>query len=659
MKKRQTKDGPVVTFLITDIISVVGAALIAWFSTPTEKFSMGVTLWILVNVIAVVGALFLAQAYSIVLKAASLFDAFRIALAVLIVCILNTTFAIVTDGIYITKGTSLLFGLLLFNLVIATRFCTRLLGVFNVFFGKGAKGRARVMIVGGGEAASLIVKELLTSEYAKQYPVCILDDDPAKIGKHIITVKIVGNIASAPKMAKKYNVDEIIYAIPSASRKRQKKIISVLQECKKPLKILPGIYELADGKVTVSKLRDVEIGDLLGREQVEVDLNRILKYIENKTVLVTGGGGSIGSELCRQLAAHHPQKLIILDIYENNAYAIEQELKRKYGDKLNLITLIASVRDQGKMRDVFEKYRPQIVFHAAAHKHVPLMETSPNEAVKNNVFGTLNVALLSDEYSVETFVQISTDKAVNPTNVMGATKRICEMIIQTIGKHSKCTNFVAVRFGNVLGSNGSVIPLFKQQIAEGGPVTVTDKNIIRYFMTIPEAVSLVIQAGAYAKGGQIFVLDMGEPVKIYDLACHLIQLSGYEPNVDIPIVCTGLRPGEKLYEERLMAEEGMQKTENGLINIARPIELDEAHLWKTLDVLYQKAYEETDEMKKYIAELVPTYKYKTDETSAAIREEEICAAHAFVESASVDGWILQREKEQSDVATGAFSRANG
>lgn len=377
----------------------------------------------------------------------------------------------------------------------------------------------------------------------------------------------------------------------------------------KARKSVARIYELADGKVTVSKLRDVEISDLLGREQVQVDLTQILAYIEDKTVLVTGGGGSIGSELCRQIATHHPKRLIILDIYENNAYAIEQELIRKYGDSLNLLTLIASIRDKGKIRDVFEKYRPQIVFHAAAHKHVPLMETSPNEAVKNNVFGTLNVATLADEFAVETFVQISTDKAVNPTNVMGATKRICEMIIQTVGKHSKNTKFVAVRFGNVLGSNGSVIPLFKQQIAEGGPVTVTDKNIIRYFMTIPEAVSLVIQAGAYAKGGQIFVLDMGEPVRIYDLACHLIQLSGYEPNVDIPIVCTGLRPGEKLYEERLMAEEGLQKTPNGMISIAKPIDLDEAYFWNTLDKLYRKAYEETDEMKKYVAELVPTYKY--------------------------------------------------
>ena len=371
--------------------------------------------------------------------------------------------------------------------------------------------------------------------------------------------------------------------------------------------MLPGIYELADGKVTVSKLRDVEISDLLGREQVQVDLTQILAYIEDKTVLVTGGGGSIGSELCRQIATHHPKRLIILDIYENNAYAIEQELIRKYGDSLNLLTLIASIRDKGKIRDVFEKYRPQIVFHAAAHKHVPLMETSPNEAVKNNVFGTLNVATLADEFAVETFVQISTDKAVNPTNVMGATKRICEMIIQTVGKHSKNTKFVAVRFGNVLGSNGSVIPLFKQQIAEGGPVTVTDKNIIRYFMTIPEAVSLVLQAGVYAKGGEIFVLDMGEPVKILDLAKNLIRLSGYKVDEDIKIEFTGLRPGEKLYEELLMNEEGLTDTENKLIHIGKPIEFDEVKFYAQLYNLEKAVDMECEDVRPMIQEIVPTY----------------------------------------------------
>ncbi|MBQ4269350.1 MAG: polysaccharide biosynthesis protein, partial [Clostridia bacterium] len=367
--------------------------------------------------------------------------------------------------------------------------------------------------------------------------------------------------------------------------------------------------------------RNVEIQDLLGRSQVEVQLDEIMGYIKDKTVLVTGGGGSIGSELCRQIASHGPKVLIILDVYENNAYDIEQELKRKYPD-LKLLTLIASVRDKNKMRDVFAKYRPQIVFNAAAHKHVPLMETSPNEAVKNNVFGTLNVAKAADEFGAETFVQISTDKAVNPTNIMGATKRICEMIVQTIGKHSKNTKFVAVRFGNVLGSNGSVIPLFKRQIAEGGPVTVTHRDIIRYFMTIPEAVALVLQAGAYAKGGQIFVLDMGDPVKIYDLAYNLIKLSGLEPNVDIEIKCTGLRPGEKLFEERLMAEEGLQKTENGQISIAQPIPVDEEKFWVTLDKLYKEAYAETESMKESVKLLVPTYTIdgREDKTAKFLRE---------------------------------------
>ena len=347
---------------------------------------------------------------------------------------------------------------------------------------------------------------------------------------------------------------------------------------------------------------------LLPRKEISVNLDDIMAYIEGKIVLVTGGGGSIGSELCRQIATHNPRKLIILDIYENNAYDIEQELKRKYPE-LDLLVLIASIRDRKKMRLVFEKYRPQIVFNAAAHKHVPLMETSPNEAVKNNVFGTLNVAQAADEYGAETFVQISTDKAVNPTNIMGATKRICEMIVQTIGRDSKSTKFVAVRFGNVLGSNGSVIPLFKKQIAEGGPITLTHKDIIRYFMTIPEAVSLVLQAGAYAKNGQIFVLDMGEPVKIYDLACSLIRLSGFEPHTDIEIKYTGLRPGEKLFEERLMDEEGLQKTNNGLINIAKPIPLNEEEFWGKLEDLRVAVSEEKENTKEFVKALVPTYEF--------------------------------------------------
>ena len=435
---------------------------------------------------------------------------------------------------------------------------------------------------------------------------CIIDDDVDKIGNTIGGIKVVGTTYEIKKFAKKYDVDEIHVTMPSIDKSRLSKIITRCNDAGCPVKILPGLYQLADGQVSVSKMREVDIQDLLGRDPVTVDINAIIGYIEDKVVLVTGGGGSIGSELCRQIASHNPKKLIILDIYENNAYDIEQELKRKHHD-LNLLTLIASVRDIGKIKSVFETYRPEIVFHAAAHKHVPLMETSPNEAVKNNVFGTFNVARFADQYGVETFVQISTDKAVNPTNVMGATKRICEMIIQAFGRHSK-TKFVAVRFGNVLGSNGSVIPLFKKQIKEGGPVTVTHKDIIRYFMTIPEAVSLVLQAGAYAKGGQIFVLDMGEPVRIYDLAYNLIKLSGYTPNVDILIECTGLRPGEKLFEERLMDEEGMQKTPNGLINIAQPLKFDEASFWTTLNELYEAAYSETDRMKYLLRDIVPTYR---------------------------------------------------
>ena len=408
-------------------------------------------------------------------------------------------------------------------------------------------------------------------------------------------------------MVEKYGIHEILITMPSAPKADIKRVYEICKQTNCKVKTLPGIYQIVNGDASVTALRDVQISDLLGRDQITVTLDEIMGYIENRVVLVTGGGGSIGSELCRQIATHSPKQLIILDIYENNAYEIEQELKRSHPE-LNLLTLIASIRDVGKMEDVFKKYSPEIVFNAAAHKHVPLMETSPNEAVKNNVFGTLNMARCADKFGSKVFVQISTDKAVNPTNIMGATKRICEMIVQTIGKHSKQTKFVAVRFGNVLGSNGSVIPLFERQIAEGGPVTVTHKDIIRYFMTIPEAVSLVLQAGAYAQGGQIFVLDMGEPVKIYDLAYNLIKLSGLKPGVDIEIVCTGLRPGEKLYEERLMDEEGMQKTPNGLINIANPIELDEEKLWATLGELKKAAYDETPDMKNLVARLVTTYK---------------------------------------------------
>ena len=466
--------------------------------------------------------------------------------------------------------------------------------------------KQRVLIVGAGSAGTTILREIQTSEKLNKVAVGFIDNDERKIGTTVLGVKVLGKCEDIVEIAKKTEADSIIIAIPSTSAKVLKEITQFCLQTGCDVKTLPGLYQLIDGNVSVSKLRDVDVQDLLGREPVKVNLDEVMGYIEEQVVLVTGGGGSIGSELCRQIATHNPKQLIILDIYENNAYEIEQELKRKLPN-LNLLTLIASIRDSGKMEDVFKTYRPDIVFHAAAHKHVPLMETSPNEAVKNNILGTYKVVRCADKYGVKKFVQISTDKAVNPTNIMGATKRVCEMIIQAFSRKSK-TQFVAVRFGNVLGSNGSVIPLFKKQIAEGGPVTVTHKDIIRYFMTIPEAVSLVLQAGAYAKGGEIFVLDMGEQVRIYDLAVNLIKMSGLEPDKDIEIKVTGLRPGEKLYEERLMAEEGLEKTANDRISIGKPIEMDDEHLFATLEKLYDEAYAETEQMKDLVKELVPTYK---------------------------------------------------
>ena len=463
----------------------------------------------------------------------------------------------------------------------------------------------RVLIVGAGEAGRTVLKELKITNKIHYTTVGFIDDNPHLHGTNVCGVPVLGATEEIKSIAEDTKVELIIVAIPSASPQDIKRITEHALHTGCEIKVLPGLYQLINGKVSVSQLRSVAIEDLLGRDPISVNLDEVMGYIEGRTVLVTGGGGSIGSELCRQIAGKNPKRLIILDIYENNAYDIEQELIRKYPD-LDILALIASVRDLRKMDSVFAEHKPEIVFHAAAHKHVPLMETSPNEAVKNNVIGTYNVVRCADKHGALRFVQISTDKAVNPTNIMGATKRVCEMIIQAYAKRSS-TSFVAVRFGNVLGSNGSVIPLFKKQIAEGGPVTVTHKDIIRYFMTIPEAVSLVLQAGAYAKGGEIFVLDMGEQVRIYDLAERLIRLMGFEPHTEIEIKITGLRPGEKLYEERLMAEEGLKKTDNGLISIARPIPMDEDALWDKLKTLETAAYSETSEMKSIMAELVPTY----------------------------------------------------
>ena len=503
-------------------------------------------------------------------------------------------------------------GVFLIVAMSASRFMYRLLRqLINEY--RHTSEQVKIMIIGAGEATSVLMREISNSRYLDNSKVvCIIDDDLGKVGKYIRGVKIVGTRDHIKEYARYYDIDEIIFAIPSASTKDKREILNICKETSCNLKILPGVYQMVDGEINIKDLRNVDVLDLLGRDPVKVDIESIMDYVKDKTVLVTGGGGSIGSELCRQLVSHKPKCLVIFDIYENNAYDIQQELKIKYHDA-NVVTLIGSIRNTSRLESVFEQYKPDIVYHAAAHKHVPLMEVSPNEAIKNNVVGTWNVAKMADKYGVKKFVMISTDKAVNPTNVMGATKRICEMIIQSFNEKSK-TDFVAVRFGNVLGSNGSVIPLFKRQIEAGGPVTVTHPDIIRYFMTIPEAVSLVLQAGAYAKGGEIFILDMGEPVKIDDLAKNLIRLSGYTLGVDMEIKYTGLRPGEKLYEELLMNEEGMQDTDNKLIHIGRPIEFDKEHFYEKLEELKEMAYaEDSADIRKKIMEVVDTYHPQTNQ----------------------------------------------
>lgn len=471
------------------------------------------------------------------------------------------------------------------------------------------KLKGNIMIIGAGNAASMIINELRDNKVNNCKFKCAIDDDPAKKNTYILGIKVYGDRNSIIEAAEKFQIDTILFAIPSCNNKEKGEILNICKETGCELKIVPSIYQMMNsGEKGISKkIRKVQIEDLLGREPISLDINRIIDYVAGRTVLVTGGGGTIGSELCRQIAEHDPKRLVIFDIYENNAYDIQNELRRKYPE-LDLVTLIGSVRDSKRIESVFKTYRPDIVYHAAAHKHVPLMEDSPNEAIKNNVFGTLKTAQCADKYGAKKFVLISTDKAVNPTNIMGASKRMCEMIIQSYNKRSE-TEFVAVRFGNVLGSNGSVIPLFKKQIEAGGPVTVTDPDIIRYFMTIPEAVTLVLQAGASARGGEIFVLDMGKPVKILTLAENLIKLSGFTPHKDIKIEFIGLRPGEKLYEEMLMAEEGLKETENKLIHIGQPIEFDENEFFTALDNLRKAMYDDSVDMRAIVSDIVPTYHY--------------------------------------------------
>ena len=578
----QNSRSRMIALFIVDILSVIldsYLAIILRFKldniwVPAE-YMYSVESYMVINVITTVVIFLVLNLYNRVWSYASINEM----LAILGATMLSTVFqAFGFSLLYLQVPRSYYFFyfILLSITTIITRFSYRILHTMENGLKKSTRHSRNTIVIGAGEAGNMIIKELKSSKYLNQKVVCVIDDNPSKKGKYIHGIRIVGGRDKIQEAAKKYDAEEIILAIPSAGTKNTRDILRIcnLTDCK--LKILPGMYQLINDDVGVSNLREVSIEDLLGRDTIEIDMESVGQYVRNKRVLVTGGGGSIGSELCRQIASHNPKLLIIFDIYENNAYDIQQELVRKYPN-LKLEVLIGSVRNTSRIESVMEHYRPDVVFHAAAHKHVPLMEDSPNEAIKNNVFGTYKTARAADKYGVKKFVLISTDKAVNPTNIMGASKRMCEMIVQTFSKYSR-TEYVIVRFGNVLGSNGSVIPLFKKQMEAGGPVTVTHPDIIRYFMTIPEAVSLVLQAGAYAHGGEIFVLDMGEPVKIADLAKNLIRLSGYTLGVNMEIKYTGLRPGEKLYEELLTKEEGLQKTANNLIFIGKPLELSLIHI---------------------------------------------------------------------------------
>ena len=557
-------------------------------------------------------------------------------------CVLSTAFqamGFLMLNLIVPRSYYIIYTFLMVMTTTFTRFSYRLLRVAQRKLKRTEKHPVNTMVIGAGEAGSMIIHELRTSRHLNRNLVCIIDDNPSKKGKYLQGVRIFGGREEILECAKKYDVEEIILAIPSATHKTTREILKICNQTECKLKILPGMYQLITEEVSVSKLKEVSIEDLLGRDSINIDLDSVAGYVTGKTVLVTGGGGSIGSELCRQIANYNPKCLIIFDIYENNAYDIQQELKKKY-PQLHLEVLIGSVRNTKRIEWVISHYRPEVVYHAAAHKHVPLMEDSPNEAIKNNVFGTYKTARAADKYGVKRFVLISTDKAVNPTNIMGASKRLCEMVVQTFNKYSE-TEYVAVRFGNVLGSNGSVIPLFKKQMESGGPVTVTHPDIIRYFMTIPEAVSLVLQAGAYAKGGEIFVLDMGEPVKIADLAKNLIRLSGYTLGVDMEIEYTGLRPGEKLYEELLIADEGLQKTANDLIYIGEPLEFDDVHFLSELKKLEEAAIDESEKVKEIVAGIVTTYHIRSEDK---IRDEKNHKALNSLGRASHEGAVVEERK---------------
>ena len=603
--------------IIVDILSIIfslyGSLILRFEGLLEQTYISNINSVLLIVIILNIAILFLMKMYKSLWQFASVTELFNVITSSILCSLVNIViFEIANKDL--PEACYFLYFLLLTLCLGITRFSYRFIRMYKSHIvPKSRRELQKVMIIGAGLAGEKTYQEITYNPSVYKKVVCFIDDDKSKQGRRIHDVTVYGGREKIIEAAKKFGVEEILLAMPSGNRKEVADILNICKETGCQIKKLPGIYQMINGDIHISDFKDVEIQDLLGREPIKVNIEDIIRYVTGKVVMVTGGGGSIGSELCRQIAASGPKQLIIVDIYENNAYDIQLELKHKYPN-LNLETIIASVRNSKKMDKLFEKYQPDIVYHAAAHKHVPLMEDSPNEAVKNNVFGTLNVVKAADKYKTKKFILISTDKAVNPTNIMGATKRICEMIVQTYNKRSQ-TEYVAVRFGNVLGSNGSVIPLFKKQIKEGGPVTVTHPDIIRYFMTIPEAVSLVLQAGAYAKGGEIFILDMGEPVKIADMARNLIKLSGYEPDVDIKIKYTGLRPGEKLYEELLMKEEGLQDTPNHLIHIGKPIELDEETFFNKLTNLKEAVYKETSDVRSLVKDIVPTYKPKEEGVS--------------------------------------------
>ena len=605
--------------MIADILSVIiayGLALLLRFdmrySKIPEQYLVGYGYYIALAAIVTVAAYIVAKLYRSVWTYAGISEVLR-------TCVASLIAAVVTDVVFSISIIPMPFSFyfvgwgLTFGATAAIRMTYRLLRRWNLMHGdpEGAGEPKNIMIIGAGAAGQVLLREYRSSYYLTDKVCVLIDDNKSKWGKYLDGINIAGGRDKILENVEKFKINKIVLAMPSADRKDIKAILEICKETDCQIQTVPGVYQLLNGEVNVSKLRNVEIEDLLGRDPIKVNLDEILGYVKGKTVMVTGGGGSIGSEICNQLAGHQVGHLIIFDIYENNAYEIQQKLKWEHPE-LKLTVLIGSVRNQHRINSVMKQYRPDVVFHAAAHKHVPLMEDSPNEAIKNNVFGTYKTASAAGRYHVKKFVLISTDKAVNPTNIMGASKRMCEMIVQTLN-HFYDTDFVAVRFGNVLGSNGSVIPLFKKQIAAGGPVTVTHPDIIRYFMTIPEAVSLVLQAGAYAKGGEIFVLDMGEPVKIADLAKNLIRLSGYKLGEDIEIKYTGLRPGEKLYEELLMDEEGLQDTENKLIHIGKPIDMDEEKFMHQLIKLREAADQDSDAIRNMVKKIVPTYQLKKED----------------------------------------------